>query len=223
MTVFDWPTTLVPKDITIRPPRHTLGLSTSLTDFTQAVPSIRPPFGLTMQFDALEGDDVLAYRAIHAALEGRANLVRIPLFDLWYAATAAQIMAGETPHTDGTSFSDGALYVTDDLVGVLVTAPQGGRVITADFGTYGPVLQAGCYFGLGDHPYIVTGITWAASVATIRCSPTLRRDYAAASLRLRPTMIGRLVDDDNGALTLQSLRYGMPSIEFQEAFDGPFS
>jgi hypothetical protein len=96
--------TLVPKDITIRPPRRTLGLSTSLTDFTQAVPSIRPPFGLTMQFDALEGDDVLAYRAIHAALEGRANLVRIPLFDVWYAATAAQIMAGEIPHDDGTHF-----------------------------------------------------------------------------------------------------------------------
>jgi hypothetical protein len=75
----------------------------------------------------------------------------------------------------------------------------------------------------GDHPYIVTGITWAASVATIRCSPTLRRDYAAASLVEARPAIGRLVDDDNGALTLQSLRYGTPSIEFQEAFDGPFS
>jgi hypothetical protein len=93
-----------------------LGLSTSLTDFTQAVPSIRPPFGLTMQFDALEGDDVPIAPSMRP-LEGRANLVRIPLFDVWYAATAAQIMAGEIPHDDGTSFSDGALYVTDDLVG----------------------------------------------------------------------------------------------------------
>jgi hypothetical protein len=83
------------------------------------------------------------------------------------------------------------------------------------------VLQAGCYFGLGDHPYIVTGITWAASVATIRCSPTLRRDYVAEPW-LRPTMIGRLPDDDNGALTFEALRYGTPSIEFTEAFDEPF-
>jgi hypothetical protein len=104
MAVFDWPASLVPKTVTIRPPRRTLGLSTSLTDFTQAVPSIRPPFTLTMQFDALEGIDVLAYRAIHASLEGRANMVRVPLFDLWYAATQAEIMGGAVTHSDGTAF-----------------------------------------------------------------------------------------------------------------------
>lgn len=223
MTVIDWPATLVPKTIAIRPPRKTRGLSTSLTDFTQAVPSIRPPFTLTMEFDYLEGDDVLAYRAMHASLEGMANLIRVPLFDLWYAATEAQIMGGAVPHSDGTAFSDGALYLTDDISGVLVTGVQGARTITADFGAYGQLLQAGLYFGLGDQPYIATAVWWDGTVATIRFSPSLRRDYVDQPLRLRPVMIGRLPDDDNGALTLQGIRYGTPSIEFQEAFDGPVS
>jgi len=149
--------------------------------------------------------------------------VRVPLFDVWYAATQAQIMGGTVTHSDGTAFSDGALYLTRDLSGVLVSGVQGARTITADFGSYGQLLQAGLYFGLGEHPYIATGVSWSGSVATIRCSPSLRRDYDTEPLRLRPTMIGRLPDDDNGALTLESLRYGTPSIEFTEAFDGPFS
>ncbi|PTR11756.1 MULTISPECIES: hypothetical protein [unclassified Novosphingobium] len=223
MPVFDWPASLIPKTVTIRPPRRTVGMSGSLTDFTQAVPSIRPPFTLTMQFDAIEGFDVLAYRAIHASLEGRANMVRVPLFDVWYAATQAEIMGGMVTHSDGTAFSDGALYLTRDLSGVLVSGLQGARTITADFGGYGQLLQAGLYFGLGEHPYIATGVSWSGSVATIRCSPSLRKDYDAEPLRLRPTMIGRLPDDDNGALTLEALRYGTPSIEFTEAFDEPFS
>lgn len=223
MTTFTWPATLVPRNIQIMPPRKTGGLTTSLTEFVQVMPTIRPPFTVTMEFDELTDGEVLAWRAFMALLEGRANTARLPLFDLWLRASDAAIGAGIVSHSDGSYFSDGAGYLTGDLLGVTVSGVQGQRHITADFGSYGPLLEAGQYFGLGEHPYIAGGVTWAGSVATIRCSPTLRQDYAAVSLKLKPTMIGRLTSDDGGALMLKNLRHGAPSITFQEDFSEPLS
>lgn len=221
--IFDWPATLVPRHIDIRPPRKTAGLTTSLTEFSQAVPVIRPPFAITMEFDTLTGGEILAWRAIMALVEGRANLLRVPLFDMWFGATNAQIGAGVVPHSDGSYFSDGAGYLTDDLVGVVVSGVQGQRHITADFGAYGQLLEGGLYFGLGDQPYIAGGVEWNGSVATIRCSPTLRHTYVDQPLRLRPSMIARLKDDDAGELRLQNMRHGTPTLELVEAFDEPLS
>lgn len=218
MTTFDWPGTLIPRNIEILPPRATQGISSSLNRTTQVQAAIRPPFRVTMEFDELTGGEVLAWRAFMALLEGRANTARLPLFDLWLRASQAAIGAGLVAHGDGTSFSDGALYSTDDIAGVTVTGAQGQRNITVDFGVYGQLLEAGQYFGLGDEPYICSGITWAGSVATIRCSPTLRRAYTAVELKLKPTMIGRLTSDDGGALLLRNLRHGAPSITFEEDF-----
>lgn len=219
MSVFDWPATLVPRNIEILPPRATAGVNSSLSNFTQRTPVIRPPFTVTMEFDELFGDDVLAWRAIMGLLEGRTNCARIPLFDLWYRASDAQIGAGVAGFSDGSTFSDGAGWLTDDLTGVTVTGVQGQRVITADFGDYGQLLQAGLYFGLGDFPHLATGVWWEGSVATIRISPTLRDDFTAKPLRLKPVMIGRLADDDSGALKLKNLYSGAPTIVFQEDFD----
>ncbi|WP_447727282.1 hypothetical protein [Sphingomonas koreensis] len=218
---FEWPTNLVPVNIEVRPPRKTVGLSRSLTEFTQAVPSIRPPFGMSMEFSNLSGDEVLAYRALLGSFEGRANTVRVPLFDLWAAGTAFQLGAGGSTHSDGTSFSDGALYLVEDLSGVLVTGTQGDRLITADFGDYGPLLQGGQYFGLGDHPYLATGVWWDGSVATIRCSRTIVADYAEQPLKLRPTMIAGLPDDDTGQMSLKHGYYGSPTLDLEERFDEP--
>jgi hypothetical protein len=218
MTTFDWPGTLIPRNIQILPPRATQGMSSSLNRTTQVQAAIRPPFAVTMEFDELTGGEVLAWRAFMALLEGRANTARLPLFDLWLRASQAAIGAGLVAHGDGTSFSDGALYSTDDIAGVLVTGVQGQRTITVDFGVYGQLLEAGQYFGLGDEPYICSGITWSGTVATIRCSPTLRRAYTAVEIKLKPTMIGRLRSDDEGALMLRNLRHGAPSITFVEDF-----
>lgn len=217
--IVEWPANLVPRHISIDPPRKTAGLTTSLSQFTQANPVIRPPFDVTMEFDTLWGDEVKAWRAMRAQLEGRANVARIPLFDLWYRATDAQIGAGVAPHSDGTYFSDGAGYLTGDLDGVLVSGVQGQRWITADFGGYGPLLEGGLYFGLGDEPYIASAVHWAGSVATIRCSPTLRRAYVDQPLKLKPTMIGRLPDDDSGELRLRNLYHAAPTIQFREDFN----
>lgn len=216
MTTFTWPASLVPINVVVRPPRKTVGLSTSISQFTQAVPAIRPPFGLTLEFDTLVGPDVLTWRAIIASLEGRANTVRIPLFDLWYRAKAI----GGDPED---YFADGVDYSTDDLVGVTVSGVQGQRNIVVDFGAYGEAIKPGLYFGVGDHPYIATAVSWAGTVATIRCAPTLRDDYDDLPLRLKPDMVCRLTSDDGGELPLRKLRFGAPALDLEEAFDEPLS
>ncbi|ALG60907.1 MULTISPECIES: hypothetical protein [Citromicrobium] len=221
--IFDWPANLVPQQLTIMPPSKTSGLSTSLSGFTQAVPAIRPPFRLRMEFGNLFGDEVLAWRAAMGLFEGRTNIARIPLFDLWFRANDPAIGAGSVSHSDGSAFSDGTLYVTDDLSGVTTTTVQGQRNIAADFGSYGQLLQAGLYFGLGEHCYLATGVWWNGTVATIRTTPTMRKAYAGEALKLRPVMRVGLPDDNSGELSLKTGRYGGPSLDLVERFDEPLS
>lgn len=221
--IFDWPQNLVPRRVQIMPPRKTQGLSNSLSGFTQRVPAIRPPFGMRLEFDNIFGDEVLAWRAADALFEGRTNIVRIPVYDLWFRATDAQIGAGAVTHSDGTAFSDGTLYQTSDLEGVTVTGTQGQRVITVDFGAYGQLLRAGLYFGLADHLYIARRVWWDGSVASIDCGPTLRKAYVDERLKLRPTMLGGLLDDDAVGIMLERARYGAPVLELTERFDEPLS
>lgn len=221
MTIFDWPSVLQPRDILPIWPNETAGLNTSLSGMEQAVPVIRPPWKLRLTFDNLFGRELLAWRAIMGSLEGRANAVRIPLFDLWFQPGDTAIGGGGVPHSDGSPFSDQALYLVDDLTGVTVTAAQGDRVITADFGAYGEIVEAGLIIGLGEHPYLITSISWAGSVATIRTNPTMRQDYTAQNLRVRPSMVARLTEDDGGQLEQLLGRYGAPVLNLVERFDGP--
>ncbi|WP_432769814.1 MAG: hypothetical protein HEQ22_03440 [Sphingopyxis sp.] len=224
--IFDWPASLVPTDILIQPPSKTVGMTTSVNESVQVVPSIRPPFRMTLEFETLFGPQVLAWRALIGSLEGRANRLRIPLFDLWFAAKDRQLALGLVPHSDGTGFSDGTLYASNDIEGVKVTAVQGQRNIDADFSGYGAgpldaLLQAGLYFGLHDQPYLAQRVFWNGSIATIRTNPTMRHDYAEQPLKLRPVMIAGLVNDEGGDLKLTRGRWGGPSLELVERFDGP--
>lgn len=216
--IFDWPANLEPSNVAIRAPRKTMGLARSLSGVGQVAPAIRPPFGLKLTFDELFADEVLAWRAMEGLFEGMANWVRVPLFDVWFRATDAQIGAGAVTHSDGTAFSDGALYLTDDLSGVTVTGAQGDRTITADFGSYGQLLQGGLYFGLGEYPYLARRVWWEGNVATIECSCTLRAACVAEPLKLKPTMIAGLTRDDGAELELTRARYGAPVLELEERF-----
>lgn len=223
MSWIEWPTVLQPRDINITPPRDTKSMTKSLTNFEQVQPVIRPPWRGRLAFATLEGDQVLAYRAFLAACEGRSNLFRLPIFDLHHWASEAQIAAGAATHSDGTEFSDGALYLTDDLSGVTVTGIQGEKQIDVDFGAYGPILKAGQYFGIGNDLHIATGVWWAGSTATIKFTSSLRRDHHAAPLRLRPYLIAKLAQDDSGDHELAYGRWTEPVLEFEEAFYEPLS
>lgn len=223
MNWIEWPSVLQPRAINIAPPRDTKSLTKSLTNFEQVQSVIRPPWRGRLTFGTLHGDQVLAYRAFLAACEGRTNLFRLPIFDLHHWATDTQIGAGETPHSDGTPFSDGALYLTSDLSGVTASGVQGAKQIVVNFGAYGQLLKAGQYFGIDNDLHIATGVTWSGSVATIKFTSSLRRDHTGAKFRLRPFLIARLAEDNVGDHELEYGRWTAPVIEFEEAFYEPLS
>lgn len=223
MSWIEWPTVLQPRDINLTPPRETKSLTKTLTNFEQVQPVIRPPWRGQLEFATLEGEQILAYRAFLAACEGRSNLFRLPIFDLHHWATDAQIAAGSAPHSDGSEFSDGALYLTNDLSGVTVTGIQGEKQISVDFGSYGPILKAGQYFGIGNDLHIATGVWWEDTIATIGFTSSLRRNHTAAPLRLRPFLIARLAEDKTGDHKLEYGRWSAPVLEFEEAFYEPLS
>tara|TARA_B100000678_G_scaffold108919_1_gene91261 strand:- start:296 stop:961 length:666 start_codon:yes stop_codon:yes gene_type:complete len=218
--IFDFPANLEPTDVNIRPPRATIGSSTSLSGRMQTQVAPRPPFGLKLTFDKLFGDDVLSWRAMEGLFEGRANTVRIPLYDVWFRANDAAIGAGVVGFSDGTFFADGTGFLTDDLSGVTVTAVQGQRTITADFGDYGQLLQAGLFIGLGEYPNLARRVWWDGSVARIECARTMMFDLVDEPLKLRPTMLASLTSDDGANLELTRARYGSPTLELLERIDG---
>jgi hypothetical protein len=216
----EWPSVLKPKNINYRPPSKNRVLTRSLTEFEQVTPVIRPPWRVTLTFQNLADEKVLAYRALLAALEGRANLVRLPLFDLFQSDDQALFLGG-VPHSDGTPLDDGALYVTTDLSGVTASGAQGVKELVVDFGQYGPILQAGQYFGLDNDLHIATGMSWVGNVATMRFTPSLRRTHVDTALRLRPFLICRQSDDDDGEHDLDYGRWTSPTLELVEAFYEP--
>lgn len=222
MATFEWPTNILPRMINIKPPRDTKSASNSLTNFEQIVPVIRPPWRVELKFPTLATrEKVLSYRVLLAKFEGRANTVRMPLFDFYSAGVA--FGEGLVPHSDGTPFSDGSMYSTPDAVGVTVTAVQGARNIEVDFGDYGEIIEAGQYFGIDDDFYMCRGIWWDGSVATIESTPTMRKLYDGARFRTKPYLVCRLTDDDTGEHPLELGMYTDPTLSLIEAFNVPLS
>ena len=223
MELIEWPSVLQPRNINIRPPSQTKSLTRTLTNFEQVQPVIRPPWRVSLSFATLVGDQVLAYRALLAACEGRTNPIRLPIFDLHYWASDAQIGAGQAGHSDTALFSDFSTYAVTDLSGVVVSGMQGEKQITVEFGQYGPILKAGQYFGIADDLHIATGVWWTGTIATIKFTSSLRRDHVNAPLRLHPYLIARLADDNTGEHELTYGRWTEPVLELEEVFYEPIS
>lgn len=223
MDFVEWPAILQPRDILIVTPNKTKSLTTTLTEFEQVQPVIRPPWKVSLFFNKLVGPQILAWRAMIASLEGRSNLIRLPLFDLHYWPSDAEIASGAVPHSDGSEFADTSLYSAGDIEGVTVSGLQGEKRITVDFGQYGQIFQAGQYFGIANDPHIAKKVTWDDNVATIDFISSLRRDFTDAPFRLRPDLIARLTDDEGGELPLEYGRWSAPQLDFTEAFYEPLS
>lgn len=220
--ILDWPANLKPRDISFIPPSKTRSLTTSLTDFEQVQPVIRPPWRAQLVFNNLTPTVLLAYRALLGWFEGRTNLVRVPVFDQQNSASGEELGIGVVPHSDGAYFSDGSGYAVIDIADVFATGVQGARTLDIDFGAYGEALQAGQYFGLADDLHLATFVSWSGTVATVRFTPSLRRDFAAEPVKLRPTIIMRKADDDGGEHNLSYGRWAAPSLDLIEAFYEPY-
>jgi hypothetical protein len=220
MQIFNWPMNLIPRGIGLRPPHATRSATTSQTNTEQIVPVIRPPWTVEMTFPMLsrKGPN-LAYRALLGRLQGRTNAVRLPLFDFYQAGVE---FLGTAPFSDAATFDDNALFTTNDLEGVTVTGVQGLTQLTIDFGSYGEIIQAGQIFGLADRAYIVNAIEYSGSVATVDFSPSLHKAYTNEAVKLRPNIIARLFEDEEGPVVADLGQYVQPTLRFRETSFEPF-
>lgn len=219
MAVFNWPTTLVPRDINIIPPNETSSSGASITNFQQFYPAIRPPFKLELAFPTLTTEaQVLAYRAFIARFRGRANNVLVPLFDAYTAAPKAI----RIPHSDGATFSDGAYYLQDDIVGVTASGTQGDTSIDADFGDTGLTIKAGQYFGINYNTYIALAVHIDGAVHTIEFSSSLHKTVTDATFRLKPYMVAGLSEDNEGQHLLSYGKWSAPKVTLIERFDDEY-
>lgn len=214
--IIAWPTGLSPRVINFRPINQTRSAGESITGFEQVASSIATRWALSLEFNNLKRHLIPSYRAMVAALEGRANVLRVPVFDPQFWPTDAEIGIASAPHSDGTPLSDGTEYLTTDVEGVTATGLRGVTELEVDFGDYGQIFDGGLYFGVEDETYLATSVVWDGSVATIKFKPSLRQDHTDARIRLRPRLIMRLVDDENGQLPLERGIVGAPSLELVE-------
>lgn len=215
--IVEWPhPKLSPRLINLRIVEQTRSSGESITGFEQVAEGITQRWAFTLEFNNLKREVIPSYRAMLARLRGRANVLRVPVFDRHFWPADALLGLGRVPHSDGTPFSDDAEYLTTDVEGLTVTATKGSKSITVDFEGYGQAFDGGLYFGVEDETYIATSVLWSGSVATIEFEPALRQDHTAARFRLRPRLIMRKKADAGGELALERGIIGAPSLELEE-------
>lgn len=208
---------LSPRIINLRLVNKTRSAGESITGFEQVASSFATRWAFSLEFNNLKRHLVPAYRAMIAALDGRANALRVPVFDPQYWPDDMALgLAISSPHSDGSTFSDSSEYLTTDVAGLTVTATKGANSISVDFGSYGRIFDGGLYFGINDETYLSTSVTWAGNVATIKFKPSLRQDHAGSTFRLRPRLIMRLANDEGGDLPLEYGLTGSPTLELVE-------
>ena len=221
--IIEWPKGLSPRIINLRLINKTRSAGESLTGFEQVAGSLATRWAFSLEFNNLKRHLIPAYRAMVASLEGRANALRVPVFDPQFWPSDAVIGIASVPHSDGTPFSDDAEYLTTDVSGITATGLKGTKELTVDFGDYGPIFDGGLYFGVDEETYLSTSVAWAGNVATIKFQPGLRQDHTAATFRLRPRLLMRLADDQSGELPLERGIIGSPSLEMVEIWPDELS
>lgn len=173
---------------------------------------------------------VLCWRAVKGYLEGRLNVIDVPLYDyeMLYAPIATdldwQALLAAVPHSDGAYFSDGSGYAIGEITDITASASAALRATSMTVTvTYGPTLQPGMVFELthatkGPRWYEVTGYDSTTGILTFM--PPLREAIASGD-RLKftnPKCRMRLAQDDTMMLELRGgTPYGRPSVKFVEA------
>jgi len=217
MTMINWAHhALAPKVIDLRISNQTRTGGASLTGFEQVNYAITQRWAASLEFNNLKRQTIPAYRAMIAALQGRANVLRVPVFDQRFWPSDAVLGLGEIAFSDGGIFSDGGEFITNDIEGITATGLKGEKSISIDFGDFGEVISGGLYFGIDDQTYLAIEVDWTGSVAAITFEPSLRKDYTAGMVKLRPICLMRLANDEVGSHPLDMGIVTAPSLALTE-------
>lgn len=197
----EWPfDDLKPRDIGIYPMYGNIGGGVALTG-KEAVSSSSAGYwrfvlgGIPVKTRA----NILAWRAIEAQLEGRANTIAIPIYD-------------------------GKRAPWPDLPGGVIDAESFGDVEEGDTALQiTPVniddLHPGMGFSVENRYYRIVTVQGESAVYDVTIFPPVREAWSAGqSLEFRrPTCLVRLADDLGMTLDLDLHRFADVSVEFEEA------
>ena len=155
-------------------------------------------------------DQVLAWRAIEAQADGRANAIMVPAYD-WSRGPL------KSPFVDSLAFG-AAPFVP--AVSAIVTAADAAVNDTSLSVTWtGPAPLPGQHFAVGYSLYRVRTISSsAAGAGTLTLRPWLRGGIPSGTpLNFDdPVCLVRLAKDDGLALDLNLWRFGSASVDFVE-------
>lgn len=226
MAIIEWPSILRPADIRLglNGASASGGRSTTGREQVAAAPSWR----WTLRYSGLlirTAEEVRAVRALEAQLDGRAGLLRLPIFDCsrtrGYVGDPADIGWRHTPHGDGSPFSDQSYYRQPGA--------GGGVSLTANVALNATLLPVawtdkppapGMHFTLADGLYRVANVTMTGTqAANLTIRPWLRHAFSDGDLLdfLTPRAVMRLAQDDGLSLDLKLWRRDTLTVEFEEA------
>lgn len=228
MTPLEWPKVLVPPTVDIHYDARTISGGVSLSGREQIVSRDFGIWRATLERVAIRRrDQVLAWRALLIALDGRAGTVLVPLFDRARAPWAYDQYGrrmdpafSRDPSLDRTQFADVAGLV-DGLIAAKVQSAAAARAASIDINMMkGSIPESGMHFSIGARAYRIRAVTnVAGTVATCNIRPGLREAVSAGAAVnfTSPVCEMRLTTDDQGRAGLDMWKYASPSFEFIEA------
>jgi hypothetical protein len=185
--------------------------------------------GALSDFPVVTTDQVLEWRGIIADLQGGLEDVVIGPFDHLRAPVHSGLppVIGGIRHSDGSLFSDGSGYSQSSIkVRSKTSLALRATSATLTIDEAGP-LKRGMYFtvydGIRPSMYMITKPPEVeGNTATVRFLPTLRAPVSAGDEVdfADPKLVMNLASPDGGELSLDMGRWGRPSIELQESWNG---
>lgn len=211
-----WPAGLVPRVVDVALAHQTRSLTTSISGYTQATESHTQRWVVSLDFNNLKQGLLPLYRAMIAELRGRANFVKVPIFNRRLQTYIGDVYAQTgVPHSDDTLFSDLAGY--DSTFSGQITGTMTGnaqeRFVTVT-GDASQQINIGTYFNLSDDLYMCT----KKIHGMLYVEPSLRRDVAGVTPTLDPFVVARLSDDQSGGHPTERGVISAPSVQFAEVF-----
>ncbi len=228
--MIQWSSLLIPVEVMFRIKPMLITGPTNFSGRKQMVASDAGYWiGTMSDFPIVTTEQILEWRGIIADLQGGLEDIVISPFDHLRAPVHGglpPIMTG-IPHSDGSLFSDGSGY-SQSTIKVTAQANLGLRATSAVLAIEeaGP-LKRGMYFsvynGMRPSMHVLTKPPEVeGDTVTVRFLPPLRGPVSAGDEVdfADPKLVMNLASPDVGELALNMGRWGRPSIELQESWNG---